>query len=943
MQIARKIYLFILFLIILNLISYVEALEDNEILILNSYYRGYNWEDDINNTLLKGLGSGKNNIHIEYMDIHHANGESYLNRLYDIYKSKYQNYQFDLIIAVDNAAFDFLLRYKEDLFPQASVVFCGVNNFDDKLLARKQGFTGVVEKVDLIGTLDIALQLHSDIDKVVLFVDDTSIGTVKDEILKEELLHYNNEVEYEIIRAESIIIAQEKVRSLAEGDIVILAGGFNDKNGNRLSLKDTSNLLASNSQVPIYSLWKFFLGHGIVGGKLTNGHYQGVFANELANKVLSGEDINNIPVIKDIPNLYMFDYKEMKRFGIKVSNLPLESIIISRDQSFFMKNKDKPIFQVIIFSIIILLFLVIILSINIFKRKRVEGELLLIKEELEKKVAERTIKLRLEKEKLHSYLDMADVVFVALDLEQKVTMINKKGCKLLGYPKEEIIGKNWFDNFMRQEDRKAVKNLFKNRVVNREKYEEGEIFITKTTENLLVSRSGETRIIIWHNAILKDKNGNVTGTVSSGIDVTKERLLEERLEKSIINIDDLLNFPPELKKPLSLIFSSLHILDISEISFIVMDRQKRFVMANQAAEDVFGYNREEIIGTKVLEFIKKEERDEVDQTLNNILAQRLKLPFYIEISCLTKDGRERIIAWYISILKDDNGVVQAIFSTGVDITERKLLEEKLEYNKLKVEFFANLTHELKTPLNLIFSAAQMLEMYHKKKLPAAEQEDVTRYLNIIKQNGYRQLRLVNNLVDITKINSNSFKLDLKNQDIVESVREITLSTAEYIKNKDRILEFDSKLDKKVIVCDFFAIERIILNLLSNAVKFTNEGDKIMVELYQADNKVIISVSDTGIGIEASKLEFIFDRFRQIDKSFSRNTEGSGIGLAIVKLLVELHNGSIKVESQYGQGSNFIIELPDVELKQEDNKIAVNNNIGNLVDIINLEFSDVYGL
>ncbi|OCL27061.1 hypothetical protein U472_06140 [Orenia metallireducens] len=935
MLITKKIYLLILFLIILNLTSYAKDLEDNEILILNSYYRGDSWEDDITETLMDGLGSGKNNIHIEYIDIHHANS-NYFEKLYNIYKYKYQNYQFDLIIVCDNAAFDFLYKYQEVLFPQTPVIFCGVNNFDDTVLKEKQGFTGIVEKVDLIGTIDIALQLHPDADKVVLFVDGTSIGSVQNYILEEELLNYNDKIKYEIIRTESIVTAQRKVRRLSEDDIIILAAGFNNNCGNRLSAKDTSILLANNSQAPIYSVWDFFLGHGIVGGKLINGHYQGRVATALANKVLSGEDVNNIPIIKESPNLYMFDYKEMKKFEIKISNLPPKSIVINKNESFFVKNKDKPIFQVIIFSIIILLCLVVILGISIFKYERVEKELLLIKEDLEDKVAERTIKLELEKGKLQSYLDMAEVVFVVLDLEQKVTMINKKGCELLGYNREEILGKNWFDNFINQNDR---------RTIYRKTSKEEDIVITKTTENFLVSKNGKTRILIWHNSILRDKDGKITGTVSSGVDVTKERLLEERLEKSIVNIDNLLDFPPELRKPLSLIFSSLHILDISEISFVIIDKQKRVVMVNQAAQDIFGYNREEIIGVNMLDFIKKDKRDEIYQLFDNILALKLKLPLYIEITCLTKDGREIIIAWYTSVLKDDNGVVQAIFSTGIDITERKLLEDKLQYNKLKVEFFANLTHELKTPLNLIFSATQMLEIYHKKNLPAKEMKDAKKYLTIIKQNGYRQLRLVDNLVDITKINSNSFKLNLQNRDIVEVIRKITLSTAEYIKNKDRSLEFNSQIDEKIIPCDLCAIERIILNLLSNAVKFTNEGDKIFVRVYQEDDKVMISIQDNGIGIETNKLDLIFDKFRQVDKSFSRNTEGSGIGLAIVKLLIELHNGSLKVESEYGKGSNFIIGLPDIELKEKNGEIILNdeNNIDNLDDRIKLEFSDVYGL
>ncbi|GCD10241.1 hypothetical protein Ctaglu_18640 [Clostridium tagluense] len=155
--------------------------------------------------------------------------------------------------------------------------------------------------------------------------------------------------------------------------------------------------------------------------------------------------------------------------------------------------------------------------------------------------------------------------------------------------------------------------------------------------------------------------------------------------------------------------------------------------------------------------------------------------------------------------------------------------------------------------------------------------------------------------------------------------------------------FDTETEEKIIACDPDKIERIILNLLSNAIKFTPSKGYIYVNIYDGQDKTIISVKDTGIGIKEDMKNLIFQRFIQVDKSTSRNREGSGIGLSLVKSLVELHNGKIDLITSIGNGSEFIIELPNTQVK------TVNTNPENLqesknnknLELINLELSDIY--
>ncbi len=321
----------------------------------------------------------------------------------------------------------------------------------------------------------------------------------------------------------------------------------------------------------------------------------------------------------------------------------------------------------------------------------------------------------------------------------------------------------------------------------------------------------------------------------------------------------------------------------------------------------------------------------------------ISIPLTYWLKTISLFGLFSLLTIYFSIFlindlnKDIHRNLIEYLETKGDLLEK---EKELERKNLNVRFFSNISHEFKTPLNLVFSALQMLESYNDKKLKI-EDERFKRYLQIIKQNSYRLLRLVDNVIDITRIDVNSFKLNLVNDDIVRIVRDIVFSVEGHIKKKERVLEFVSNVESKRMAIDPENIERIMLNLISNAVKFTEQGDKISVNIIERKDTVEVIVSDTGIGIDEDKQKYVFDLFRQADESFSRRAEGSGIGLHIVKQIIELHGGEVWVESEGGKGSKFSLCFP-VKLLPED----INNeghNRDELIDKIDIEFSDIYNI
>jgi signal transduction histidine kinase len=274
--------------------------------------------------------------------------------------------------------------------------------------------------------------------------------------------------------------------------------------------------------------------------------------------------------------------------------------------------------------------------------------------------------------------------------------------------------------------------------------------------------------------------------------------------------------------------------------------------------------------------------------------------------------------------------------------KEKQIDQAMEYDKIKTEFFANVSHEMKTPLNIIYSTNQLMKVYNDKGIIGGKETNIDRYINIMNQNCYRLMKLVNNMIDITKIEAGFYKLLLKKVNIVNLVEDITMSIQEYAINKDINLIFDTESEEKVILCDPDAIERIMLNLLSNAIKFTKKDDTIYVNIKMGEGNIYIEVEDTGIGIPDDKIDNVFNRFVQVDKSFTRQNEGSGIGLALVKALVEMHHGKIELISDLNIGSKFRITLPE----KADESVVIeeaesNEGSNDRAERVAIEFSDIY--
>ena len=453
-----------------------------------------------------------------------------------------------------------------------------------------------------------------------------------------------------------------------------------------------------------------------------------------------------------------------------------------------------------------------------------------------------------------------------------------------------------------------------------------------TTEKEVQSTNG--RFYIIRCAPYRTNENRVEGVVISLVDITARKETEDKLRESKDKYQKLVELSPYailiLKDNLIQYTNAegLNLLQVRSYKQLIGKPIRSFININEIEMSRIWaqYQQDESYPMVPME------EQIIRQDGSKLFVEVMFIPAYFE-----DESTELVIIRDITFRKLSEQLKEE------NARKERLLKEAAAFDEMKNEFFSNLSHELRTPLSVIMSTIQLIEFHMQNNNISSSGFDAKKYIKIMKQNCFRQLRLVNNMLDITKMDAGFYQLNVQNHDIVNIIRSIASSVSDYIKNQSINLVFETEVPNRVIACDPDSIERIILNLLSNAVKFTKAEGYISVRLFEKENKFCIAVKDMGIGIPKDKQAIIFDRFRQVDKSLTRNHEGSGIGLSLVKALVEMQGGSISVQSELGCGAEFIIELPIRIIPYDDyiyiDKYEKHSN----VEKIYIEFSDIYSL
>jgi len=333
----------VLFAAVILLGAQASGKDLKHVLVLHSYNRGLTWTDSEDDGIRSVLQAHAADIevHTEYLDAKNVSGDAYRRLFFELMKHKYASMAFKVVIATDDAAYQFCLHHDEALFPGVPVVFCGVNYFNDaELKGHKDRVTGVVEAFDIPATLRVALRLHPRTSRIVVVNDATTTGLANKKIISKQVIpEFRDQVTFTFFENLTMAELLAKVASLSQGDIILLMTFNRDRSGQVFSYDRSIALIAHAAKVPIYGVWDFYLGKGIIGGMLTSGVDQGRMAAEMALRILGGEKARSIPVVRKSPNRYKFDYAQMKRFDIAISDLPPGCQVINEPVSFYAQHR----------------------------------------------------------------------------------------------------------------------------------------------------------------------------------------------------------------------------------------------------------------------------------------------------------------------------------------------------------------------------------------------------------------------------------------------------------------------------------------------------------------------------------------------------------------------------------------------------------------------------
>jgi PAS domain S-box-containing protein len=435
----RFLLLWISFIVVLAapLLHAAEAAEPSgretareEILILNSYHPGYAWSDDEQAGIIDVLRAKDESWLpvIEYLDLKRLPDGRHLAKFKQLFRSKYQNKKFSVVIAMDNPALEFAINNQTELFRNAPIVFCGINDYKPSLLKGHPDVTGIAEFLDIPGTIEAMLLLHPAAREIFVTHDYTVTGLAVRKELEALVPRFGAKVRFRFTDPLTMEELLKELGRLPKDSLVLDIAFLTDKSYRTFGVTETSKLFYEHSPVPIYSTFEQRLGFGIVGGKLLSARIHGTNAARIALRVLAGEKASAIPVVLESHSQFMFDYKVISRFGIPLSALPEGSMVINKPVSFYAAH--RVVFQTGLGVIGILIIVISLLTINIIQRRR------------------SAIALRASEAKYYDLYENAPDMYLSVDAKTATIIeCNNTLVHMIGYAKEEILGRSVFEMY----------------------------------------------------------------------------------------------------------------------------------------------------------------------------------------------------------------------------------------------------------------------------------------------------------------------------------------------------------------------------------------------------------------------------------------------------------------------------------------------------------------
>lgn len=378
------------------------------VLVLNAYHIGMKWEDRITEGLLSTLQQSELplDIFIEHMDTKRIPRERLFPALAALYTKKYTS-PIDVIIVADDNALDFVLAYRQTLFPGIPVVFCGINDYAKAHRIHALGFTGLTETVDIKRTLELILKLHPGAKQVLAIADAASTAALHLNNYHAATAQISTHVEFGELSNWTFDELGRTLANLPRDTVLLYLSISRDREGNLPPPSGVTRFLTEHTDLPLYTLWETHLGQGFVGGFIADGTLHGRRTAELALRILQGEPVHNLPVVDNIGNRPIFDYRALMTYHLAVKQLPENSLILNEPQSFYYRHYKK-IWAIFIFLLLQSTIIVVLLYLINKARKQERSILQHVNTELEQRVSMRTKELKLRTQDLENYNNELD-------------------------------------------------------------------------------------------------------------------------------------------------------------------------------------------------------------------------------------------------------------------------------------------------------------------------------------------------------------------------------------------------------------------------------------------------------------------------------------------------------------------------------------------------------
>ena len=799
-------------------------------------------------------------LYVEYLDAGRFHSPGHMSTVADYLRRKYDGTEINAIIPIYPYAADFLVANSPTLFPGVPIIASGVTRSQAEKLEHspaRRFMTGTILGDNIAGVMAAALRMRPATKHVALVAGTAPNDAYSEQVFRQGLRPYAGTLELIDLTKLSMEETLSRVRSLPPDTIVLYTSIFRDGTGKSFVPREALSLIARAANAPVFGLYDAFMGYGIVGGRLASIEHNGREAATLALRILSGESPGAIPFGGEQAYVNLYDWRELKRWGIPETAVPAGGVILYRQHSLWEDHRSGILGA--LFLVIFEGLLILGLVINLRRRRKAERS------------------LRESKVRITLAASAADLSLWEWDIVRDDIWTTEKGRERAGVDPSERIDFARYLQTLHPDDRESTQRAVRHAL------EVGGEFIA---EYRVMAPDGVARWVAARGQLERDAHSKPLRMRGVSVDVTERK----RSEESARNAQEMM----------AAVFNSVPGL------LYLYTEDGRLIQWNRQHEEMTGYTSEELLGFRIQEWFDEKNWAQASEVFAKIFSEGYG---ETEITLKRKNGEGLpLFATGSRVMIDGKPHMVGI---AIDISLRKKAEQELTQQRNQLSHLSrvatlntlssSLAHELNQPLGAILRNAEAAEMF--LQAPSPDLEEVRAILSDIRKDDQRAGEVIDRMRSQPKGHEGELKL-----------LDLNLLTGEILKlvrpeadSRKISLALKTGSSHPAVRGDRVQLAQVLLNLLLNAMDAVNDsapdGRRVIVSVQTAGPQVEVAVSDTGRGIPEDNLARVFDPF------FTTKPDGLGMGLAISHEIIEAHGGRLWAKNNEGGGATFTITLP----------------------------------